>query len=63
MQSQQRPQSTPREALKPDDFPELNQVEQSDQAFIPVCQQVSDAGYPGKGGMTLDKATPAKTNS
>lgn len=57
------PQSTPREALKPDGLSELNQVGQSNQALTSICQQVSDPDYPGERGMTLDKATRSKANS
>lgn len=63
MQSQQRPQSTPRKALKPDDLSVLTQVQQRDQALIPIRQQVLAADYPEKGGVTLDKATQSKANS
>ena len=54
MQSQQRPWSTLRGALKPGDLLELNQFGQRDQALICTCQQVLDTEHPEKGGVTLE---------
>lgn len=62
MPSQQRPGSSPKETLKPDDLSELNQVGKRDQTFITLCQQILDADHPEKGRMTMGKGTQSKAN-